>query len=759
MTLTPDREMEESPSVLPYDTHVATSAPSGSPHNSDPRKQPMEETKSLKSTKSAYTTRASTSGTLETTLVSKDDHDHSSISADKTATGEDKTGLVGWWSPESPWNPASILDAVVHWVEGPPSPTRSVMMAGDTTASITTTSITTTSTAAKDPGAGRAKNEKPNPIFEIPFQFIALLTYPEPDPRMGNKMSLAMVRETAFVRQRRKTLLMLTAYTFLIRYCSFDFFLVLVFSSNCGMLFLMKNSGRMNVTMAKRAVHQRVGWAKQWAGGIFRRGNSTSNNSNSGYINSGNANEAGLQQQQQHQGVAYSNVTSSKSISALSSTLAAGMGEKTESAQEESPQIKRRGLFGKRKITPAATNASSGASVMVSSILHDGSGSGAGTVAGDEVSVMTGRTQRRGFFKRNTNPFTVIGTNRSATAPPATILSNSAGPTKSLFSIGVPALLSPPLTGASSISSSSSGSGNGRNIHHPNTSTTRPSGVNLPASLLPQTQSLPQVQLPLRSPSPSTPRRDYFWPRTSWTSTPPPPSPLATAAVVHTETLPSSISSHQQQPCPDSTPSSEATSMSSSPKTQPSNTTPMTDSSSTAITALQTSMATTAVGSTGTGRASLASMNPRLLLSGLTQHIPLISNNSNNNDNNSNNNNRPSSSTSPPDAVPISPRPHNAASLSTTASSILLAGQSHILDKLEDAIDFLEVEVEVKDEDEDDDDDLDDDLPPFQRQHQQYQEDSPHRLSPRLSSSTKYPVASESFLEKTPALKLDQDDD
>ncbi|CAG8577627.1 6997_t:CDS:2 [Paraglomus occultum] len=32
----------------------------------------------------------------------------------------------------------------------------------------------------------------------------------------------------------------------------------------------MKNSGKVNVTMAKRAVRQRIGWAKQWAGALFR---------------------------------------------------------------------------------------------------------------------------------------------------------------------------------------------------------------------------------------------------------------------------------------------------------------------------------------------------------------------------------------------------------------------------------------------------------------------------------------------------------
>lgn len=62
---------------------------------------------------------------------------------------------------------------------------------------------------------------------------------------------------------------------FIMRLCSFDLFLVLVFVSNCAMLFLMKNSGKVNVTMAKRAVRQRIGWAKQWAGSLFK--NKTNN--------------------------------------------------------------------------------------------------------------------------------------------------------------------------------------------------------------------------------------------------------------------------------------------------------------------------------------------------------------------------------------------------------------------------------------------------------------------------------------------------
>ncbi|KAG0199283.1 hypothetical protein BGX28_007425 [Mortierella sp. GBA30] len=156
--------------------------------------------------------------------------------ADMSMNGELEGGSGSWsWLTDTPF-----IDALVNWIEGPEQPNQPKSQDKD----------------------------KPNPWLDIPLQFIALLTYPEPDPKNGSKPSLAMVRETAFVRQRRKTLMMLTAYTLIVRYCSFDFFVVVLFASNCAMLFLMKNSGRMNVNMAKRAVRQRVGWAKQWAGAI-----------------------------------------------------------------------------------------------------------------------------------------------------------------------------------------------------------------------------------------------------------------------------------------------------------------------------------------------------------------------------------------------------------------------------------------------------------------------------------------------------------
>ncbi|KAF8937494.1 hypothetical protein BGZ58_002599 [Dissophora ornata] len=310
-----------------------------------------------KSVKSTYTLSPTLTDHPESRSRSLDES--TMVGADTRADGG---GPLGWIYASSP-----ILDAIVNWVEGPAS---SRAAAAATAAG---------SQATK-------KNEKPNPILDIPFQFIALLTYPEQDPKMGNKMSLAMVREMSFVRQRRKTLLMLTAYTLLVRYCSFDFFLLLLFASNCGMLFLMKNSGRMNVNMAKRAVNQRVGWAKQWAGGIFRRGGGATANANHG-----NGNGTGVDSAAQ-QGTTYSNASSSKSIAAMSimqtesirgAPAASILGDKLESAQEEGQQVKRRGLFGKRKTINSISSArrsGSGASIITPSII-DGVGA-----AGDELS-------------------------------------------------------------------------------------------------------------------------------------------------------------------------------------------------------------------------------------------------------------------------------------------------------------------------------------------------------------------------------------
>ncbi|RIA89254.1 hypothetical protein C1645_876855 [Glomus cerebriforme] len=159
---------------------------------------------------------------------------------------------------------ASVLDSLMGWLEGPP-------LEGAAAVS-----------SSSRPVINNPSNNKNQTILDIPMQFIDLLTYPEIDPKASKKASFAVLREISFVKQRRKVLFLLTLYMFLIRLCSFDLFLVLVFVSNCAMLFLMKNSGKVNVTMAKRAVRQRIGWAKQWAGSLFKnRTNNIAQNSTS----------------------------------------------------------------------------------------------------------------------------------------------------------------------------------------------------------------------------------------------------------------------------------------------------------------------------------------------------------------------------------------------------------------------------------------------------------------------------------------------
>lgn len=69
--------------------------------------------------------------------------------------------VAGSWN----WLTGSpFLDALVNWIEGPDTATQT---------------------------KGQEKDNKPNPWLDIPFQFIALLTYPEPDLKNGNKMTLA----------------------------------------------------------------------------------------------------------------------------------------------------------------------------------------------------------------------------------------------------------------------------------------------------------------------------------------------------------------------------------------------------------------------------------------------------------------------------------------------------------------------------------------------------------------------------------------
>lgn len=90
-----------------------------------------------------------------------------SIAADARTLGDGASidggleAVTGSWSwlKDSPF-----LDALVNWIEGPDAVTQP---------------------------KGQDKDTKPNPWLDIPFQFIALLTYPEPDPKNGNKTTLA----------------------------------------------------------------------------------------------------------------------------------------------------------------------------------------------------------------------------------------------------------------------------------------------------------------------------------------------------------------------------------------------------------------------------------------------------------------------------------------------------------------------------------------------------------------------------------------
>ncbi|KAK9721807.1 hypothetical protein K7432_003129 [Basidiobolus ranarum] len=129
-----------------------------------------------------------------------------------------------------------------------------------------------------DSPAVTKKNNQDIGIWEIPIQLIALLTYPVTESTIAKKPTYAELREISQVSQRRKILLFLTCYGLIIRYASLDLFLLLLFMSNCGILFLMKNSAKVNMQMAKRTVRQRINWAKQWAGGFFRK-NTSSNSS------------------------------------------------------------------------------------------------------------------------------------------------------------------------------------------------------------------------------------------------------------------------------------------------------------------------------------------------------------------------------------------------------------------------------------------------------------------------------------------------
>ncbi|KAF9971226.1 hypothetical protein BGZ73_005858 [Actinomortierella ambigua] len=358
-------------------------------------------------------------------------HPHSTAAPSIIGAGGEPLPSATWaW-----WTGSPFVDALVNWVEGPEHVAR----------------------------AKPNEKDKPNPLLDIPLQFIALLTYPEPDAKSGGKMTLTMVRETAFVKQRRRTLLILTVYTLLVRYCSFDFFLVLLFASNCGMLFLMKNSGRMNVNMAKRAVRQRVGWARQWAGSIFRRGNN-----NNAAANGGNGQTP--QQQSQASSMTYqTTTTTTTTVSAPagpSGTSSHGTGTGTSlrgldsptllqdnDATSSSPPAKRKGLFARRMGLGSSNNSSSSNNNSInnsSSNINPNQ-----TILSDGASAMTGTpstaTSKRRFFKRGNQ-------SRSNTAvvaptPTSTALHQSlcgtrstlSSSSKAYLSIAAPSASAPPL--------------------------------------------------------------------------------------------------------------------------------------------------------------------------------------------------------------------------------------------------------------------------------------------------------------------------
>ncbi|KNE56364.1 hypothetical protein AMAG_17910 [Allomyces macrogynus ATCC 38327] len=144
-----------------------------------------------------------------------------------------------------------------------------------------------------------------------PLTYVALLTYPIPDAAGGGKdravggagedvpngsgavapangagaasrtkrpqqsterrAKFSTLRDTHIVQQRRRNVLALTLYTLTMRWVSADAFIVLMLASQALLLYFMKNSRRINLQMAKTNLKNRVGWAKQWAGGLFRR--------------------------------------------------------------------------------------------------------------------------------------------------------------------------------------------------------------------------------------------------------------------------------------------------------------------------------------------------------------------------------------------------------------------------------------------------------------------------------------------------------
>ncbi|CAG8709783.1 11446_t:CDS:2, partial [Acaulospora colombiana] len=114
----------------------------------------------------------------------------------------------GWWLLGS-----NLVYSMMNWLEGPP------------VGEIRTVPEKQTAT-----NSNNLSNNKNMTIFDIPMQFIASLTYPEIDPKASKKASFTVLREISFVKQRRKVLLMFSLYLFIMRMCSFDLFLVLLFA-------------------------------------------------------------------------------------------------------------------------------------------------------------------------------------------------------------------------------------------------------------------------------------------------------------------------------------------------------------------------------------------------------------------------------------------------------------------------------------------------------------------------------------------------
>ncbi|KAK9680815.1 hypothetical protein K7432_015835 [Basidiobolus ranarum] len=166
-----------------------------------------------------------------------DSSEHSTSSLDDT----DNHG-ENWWSSQG-------LGVLAHWFESPVAN-----------------------------NGNRKSGQNSVGLLDIPIQFIALLTYPEVDP-INNKPTYADLKEIGTVKSRRKVLCFLTLYTLIVRWCSFDLFLLVLFGVNCGVLFLMKNSGKINMQMAKRTVRQRANYMKQWAGGLFKKNGHNSSSS------------------------------------------------------------------------------------------------------------------------------------------------------------------------------------------------------------------------------------------------------------------------------------------------------------------------------------------------------------------------------------------------------------------------------------------------------------------------------------------------